>query len=50
MKRVQYHRYGGPEELSMEEFALAEPGAVKSAFGSGRRQPTRWTGRSAKAR
>ena len=26
MKRVQYHRYGGPEELRLEQFALAEPG------------------------
>jgi hypothetical protein len=25
MKRVQYHRYGGPEVLSVEEFALAAP-------------------------
>lgn len=27
MKRIQYHRYGGPEELRMEEFTLAEPGS-----------------------
>ena len=26
MKRVQYHRYGGPEELRVEEVALPEPG------------------------
>ncbi len=26
MKRVQYHRYGGPEVLSLEEFALDSPG------------------------
>jgi NADPH:quinone reductase-like Zn-dependent oxidoreductase len=26
MKRVQYHRYGGPEVLRLEEFALAAPG------------------------
>jgi NADPH:quinone reductase-like Zn-dependent oxidoreductase len=26
MKRVQYHRFGGPEVLSVEEFALAAPG------------------------
>jgi len=26
MKRFQYHRYGGPEELRMEEVALPEPG------------------------
>ncbi|WP_422927481.1 NADP-dependent oxidoreductase [Singulisphaera sp. PoT] len=26
MKRVQYHRYGGSEVLSLEEFALAAPG------------------------
>jgi NADPH:quinone reductase-like Zn-dependent oxidoreductase len=26
MKRIQYHRYGGPEVLCLEEFALAAPG------------------------
>src|SRR5580698_2238394 len=26
MKRVQYHHYGGPEELRLEEVALPEPG------------------------
>lgn len=26
MKRVQYQRYGGPEELHLEEVALSEPG------------------------
>jgi NADPH:quinone reductase-like Zn-dependent oxidoreductase len=26
MKRIQYHRYGGPEELIIEEVALPEPG------------------------
>jgi NADPH:quinone reductase-like Zn-dependent oxidoreductase len=26
MKRVEYHRYGGPEELRLEEVALPEPG------------------------
>ena len=26
MKRVQYHRYGGPEVLRLEEFSLAAPG------------------------
>jgi NADPH:quinone reductase-like Zn-dependent oxidoreductase len=26
MKRIQYHRYGGPEELRLEEFTLADPG------------------------
>jgi NADPH:quinone reductase-like Zn-dependent oxidoreductase len=26
MKRVQYHRYGGPEVLRVEEFALPAPG------------------------
>jgi NADPH:quinone reductase-like Zn-dependent oxidoreductase len=26
MKRVQYHHYGGPEELRLEECALPEPG------------------------
>ncbi len=27
MKRVQYHRYGGPEVLCLEDFALAAPGS-----------------------
>ncbi|MBB4682602.1 NADP-dependent oxidoreductase [Amycolatopsis jiangsuensis] len=27
MKRIQYHRYGGPEVLRLEEFAPARPGA-----------------------
>ena len=26
MKRIQYHRYGGPEELRVEEVALPERG------------------------
>jgi NADPH:quinone reductase-like Zn-dependent oxidoreductase len=26
VKRIQYHRYGGPEVLRVEEFALAAPG------------------------
>jgi hypothetical protein len=26
VKRVQYHRYGGPEVLRVGEFALAAPG------------------------
>lgn len=26
MMRIQYHHYGGPEELRMEEVELAEPG------------------------
>ena len=26
MKRVQYHSYGGPEVLRVEEVALPEPG------------------------
>ena len=41
MKRTQYHRYGGLEELRMEEVALPNPGSVKSAYGSGLQQPTR---------
>ena len=27
VKRIQYHRYGGPEVLRLEEFALAAPGS-----------------------
>ena len=26
MKRIQYHRYGGPNEMQLEEFELARPG------------------------
>jgi NADPH:quinone reductase-like Zn-dependent oxidoreductase len=26
MKRIQYHRYGGPEELLIEQVALSQPG------------------------
>lgn len=26
MKRIQYHRYGGPETMRLEDFALDEPG------------------------
>jgi NADPH:quinone reductase-like Zn-dependent oxidoreductase len=26
MKRIQYHRYGGPDELRMDDVALPEPG------------------------
>jgi len=26
MKRIQYHRYGGPETMRLEEFDLGEPG------------------------
>ncbi|MBY5345686.1 NAD(P)-dependent alcohol dehydrogenase [Rhizobium leguminosarum] len=36
MKRIQYHRYGGPETMKLEDFALRTPGkgevAVKVAF------------------
>ncbi|MDQ8754812.1 NAD(P)-dependent alcohol dehydrogenase [Sphingosinicella sp. LHD-64] len=36
MKRIQYHRYGGPETMQLEDFALRAPGkgevAVKVAF------------------
>jgi len=36
MKRVQYHRYGGPETMRLEDFTLEEPGqgqvAVKVKF------------------
>ncbi len=27
MKRLQYHRYGGPDELRIDEVALPEPGS-----------------------
>lgn len=27
MKRIQYHRYGGPEVLHLEEFTLPDPGS-----------------------
>ena len=29
MRRIQYHRYGGPELMRLEEFELASPGAGK---------------------
>ncbi len=36
MKRIQYHRYGGPETMQLEDFELRTPGngevAVKVAF------------------
>ena len=32
IKRVQYHRYGGPEVLQVDEFALAALGRGQSAF------------------
>ena len=31
MKRIQYHRYGGPSEMRLEEFKLARPGAGQVA-------------------
>jgi NADPH:quinone reductase-like Zn-dependent oxidoreductase len=31
MKRIQYHRYGGPGEMKLEEFDLASPGAGQIA-------------------
>ncbi|MFD4600796.1 alcohol dehydrogenase catalytic domain-containing protein [Streptomyces sp. NPDC058464] len=27
MKRIQYHRYGGPEVMRLEDFDSAQPGA-----------------------
>jgi NADPH:quinone reductase-like Zn-dependent oxidoreductase len=36
MKRIQYHRYGGPETMKLEDFELRAPGkgevAVKVNF------------------
>ena len=36
MKRIQYHRYGGPETMKLEDFELRMPGkgeiAVKVKF------------------
>lgn len=31
MKRIQYHQYGGPETMRLEEFKLEEPGADQVA-------------------
>jgi len=31
MKRIQYHRYGGPREMQLEGFELARPGAGQVA-------------------
>jgi NADPH:quinone reductase-like Zn-dependent oxidoreductase len=37
-KRVQYHQYGGPETMRLEDFTLGNPGkgqvAVKVKFGA----------------
>jgi len=31
MKRIQYHRYGGPEQMQLEDFALTSPGEKEVA-------------------
>ena len=51
MKRVQYLRYGAPEELRLDEVKRSRtPSVAKFAFRSGLQQPTRWTGKFAGAR
>jgi NADPH:quinone reductase-like Zn-dependent oxidoreductase len=44
MKRVQYHRYGGPEELRIEEFALAAParGQIRVQVRAAAANPMDW--------
>jgi NADPH:quinone reductase-like Zn-dependent oxidoreductase len=31
MRRIQYHRYGGPETMRLEELPLSPPGAREVA-------------------
>lgn len=44
MRAVQYHHYGGPEELRLEEVALPEPGPgqVRVAIKAGAANPMDW--------
>lgn len=44
MKRVQYHRYGGPDVLQMEEFALAAParGQIRVRVRAAAANPMDW--------
>jgi NADPH:quinone reductase-like Zn-dependent oxidoreductase len=44
MKRVQYYRYGGPEELRMEEVALPEPvrGQIRVRVRAAAANPMDW--------
>jgi NADPH:quinone reductase-like Zn-dependent oxidoreductase len=48
MNRVQYHRYGGPEVLRLEEFALAAPGRgqIRVAIRAAAANPMDWKIRS----
>ena len=29
MKRIQYHRYGGPDTMKLEDYALRTPGRAR---------------------
>ena len=31
MKRIQYHQYGGPETMQLEDFVIATPGTGEVA-------------------
>lgn len=44
MKRIQYHRYGGPEVLHVEEFALPEPvcGQIRVRVRAAAANPMDW--------
>jgi NADPH:quinone reductase-like Zn-dependent oxidoreductase len=44
MKRIQYHRYGGPEVLRVEEFALAAPkrGQIRVLVRAAAANPMDW--------
>ncbi len=44
MKRIQYHRYGGPEELRLEEFPLpvAGPNQIRVGIEAAAVNPLDW--------
>ena len=50
MKRIQYHHYGGPEVMRLEDFEPARPVPARCWSVCRQRQRTRMTGRSATAR
>jgi NADPH:quinone reductase-like Zn-dependent oxidoreductase len=43
MKRIQYHQYGGPEVMRLEDFEPAPLGADEVLVVCARPGPTRWT-------
>ena len=50
MKRIQYHHYGRPEELRLEEAKQPDLERGQFRYGSGLQQLTRWTGKFAGAK